>query len=54
MYQLFANMRSENTPFCISDALINSVKGNIDNGLFSGSKLDKITEIVTVKSIIKK
>ncbi|HHT50690.1 MAG TPA: nitronate monooxygenase [Eubacteriaceae bacterium] len=44
----------KNTPFCISDALINSVKGNIDNGLiFAGSKLDKITEIVTVKSIIK-
>lgn len=41
------------TQFCISDALINSVKGNIHDGLiFAGSNLNRVTEFVSVKNII--
>lgn len=40
------------TPYCISKALINSVTGNIDDGLiFCGSNAYKIDKITTVKSI---
>lgn len=41
------------TDFCISDALIESVKGNVESGLvFAGSNIDRINEIVRVKDII--
>jgi len=41
------------TPYCISLALINSVKGDVDNGLiFSGSNVYRIDKIVTVKELI--
>ena len=42
------------TQFCISDALINAVKGNIDEGLiFAGSNVDRVEKKVSVKSIIE-
>lgn len=41
------------TPYCITDALINSVKGDIDNGLlFCGTNAHKIKKIVSVKELI--
>lgn len=41
-------------PYCISQALINSVKGNVKNGLvFAGSNVYKIDKIQTVKQIFK-
>ena len=41
------------TPYCISEALINAVKGDVDNGLiFSGSNGYRINEIVPVKTIL--
>lgn len=41
------------TPYCISKALIEAVKGNIQEGLiFSGSSAYKIDKIVTVKELI--
>lgn len=41
------------TPYCISEALINAVKGDVDNGLiFTGSNGYRINEIVPVKSIL--
>lgn len=41
------------TPYCITRALINAVKGNIDNGLlFVGSNAYKIKEITTVHNLI--
>lgn len=41
------------TDFCISDALINSVKGDMENGLiFSGANIDKIDKITNVDNII--
>ena len=42
------------TDFCISDALINSVKGETEKGLFfSGSLAHRITEITTVHKIFE-
>jgi len=41
------------TPYCISDALIHSAKGEIEQGLvFAGSNLDRIDRMVSVKSIL--
>lgn len=42
-----------NTPYCITKALINAVKGNIENALvFCGSNVDKIREIVSVHDLM--
>lgn len=42
-----------NTPYCITDALIEAVKGNIDEGLiFVGSNVHKVDKIVSVKSLM--
>lgn len=42
------------TPYCITDALINAVSGNVDEGLiFCGAYTYKINAISTVKEIIK-
>ncbi|WP_411679576.1 NAD(P)H-dependent flavin oxidoreductase [Clostridium thailandense] len=44
----------KNTPYCISKALIEAVKGNVNDGLiFSGSSAYRIDKIVTVKELIK-
>ncbi len=41
------------TPYCISEALIQAVKGNVDEALlFTGSNGYRINEITTVKSIL--
>lgn len=41
------------TPYCISTALIEAVKGNIDEGLiFTGTNAYKLKEIVTVKDLM--
>jgi len=42
------------TPYCISDALINSVEGDVKTGLvFVGTNAYRMNEIVTVKELIK-
>lgn len=42
------------TPYCITKALINSVKGNMENGLiFCGSNVDKVNKIVSVHELIQ-
>ena len=41
------------TPYCITEALINAVKGNIENALiFCGSNAYKINSIVSVKELM--
>lgn len=41
-----------NTPYCITKALINAVKGDVDNGLiFCGENVYKIDKITTVQEI---
>ncbi len=43
-----------NTPYCITKALVNAVKGNNDNSLiFCGSNVDKVKEIVSVHNLMK-
>lgn len=43
-----------NSPYCITKALINSVKGKVDNGLiFCGSNVTKIKEIVPVHNLMQ-
>ncbi|WP_312370701.1 NAD(P)H-dependent flavin oxidoreductase [Lachnoclostridium sp.] len=42
-----------NTPYCITKALINAVKGNIDNALlFCGSEVYRLKEMTTVKKLM--
>lgn len=41
------------TPYCISKALINAVKGNLDEGLiFCGENASRLTKMTTVKELI--
>ncbi len=41
------------TPYCISEALIQSVKGNVEHGVvFVGSNAYRINEIISVKQLI--
>lgn len=41
------------TPYCISEALMNAVKGNVDEGLiFCGENASRIDKITTVKELI--
>ncbi|MCI9016784.1 MAG: nitronate monooxygenase [Clostridia bacterium] len=43
-----------NTPYCITKALINSVKGNVENGLvFCGSNVYKAKELISVHNLMK-
>lgn len=43
-----------NTPYCITKALINSVKGKIDDGLiFCGTNVNKVKEIVSVHDLMQ-
>lgn len=40
--------------YCISQALINAVKGDLDNGLiFASAKIDQIREILSVKEVME-
>lgn len=42
------------TKYCISEALINSAKGNMEEGLvFSGENVDQVNELKSVKEIIE-
>ncbi|MGN0354805.1 MAG: NAD(P)H-dependent flavin oxidoreductase [Muricoprocola sp.] len=41
-------------PYCITDALIRAVKGDVENGLiFCGTNVDRITEISTVDAVME-
>lgn len=44
----------KNTPYCITKALVNAVKGNMENALiFCGSNVDKVKKIVSVHDLIQ-
>ncbi|MCR3757405.1 NAD(P)H-dependent flavin oxidoreductase [Clostridium felsineum] len=52
-YNCLKPCNPKSTPYCISKALINAVKGNIDEALlFTGAKSYKIDKIVKVKDLI--
>ncbi|MGL4772043.1 MAG: NAD(P)H-dependent flavin oxidoreductase [Clostridium sp.] len=41
------------TPYCITEALINAVKGNVDNGLiFCGDNVSRVDKIVSVQELM--
>ena len=52
-YNCIKTCNVANTPYCITKALINSVKGNLENGLiFCGSNVEKVKEIVSVHNLM--
>lgn len=52
-YKCIKTCNIANTPYCITRALINAVKGNINEGLvFCGSNVEKIKEIVSVHDLM--
>ena len=53
-YKCIKTCNPAETPYCITKALINAVKGNVDEGLvFCGSNVDRIDKIVTVRELIQ-
>lgn len=53
-YQCISKCNPLETPYCITKALITAVEGNVEEGLvFCGANVDKITEIVSVRDLIK-
>lgn len=53
-YNCLKPCNPKETPYCISGALINAVKGEVDKGLiFAGSNAHRIEKIVSVKELIE-
>lgn len=53
-YNCIKTCNVANTPYCITKALVNAVKGNIENSLiFCGSNVDKVKEIVSVHKLMQ-
>lgn len=52
-YNCLSKCDPKTTPYCISDALINAVRGNVEQGLiFCGSSAHRIDRITSVKELI--
>lgn len=53
-YNCLVPCNPKNTPYCISQALINAVKGNLDDALlFCGADAYKINKIKSVKEVME-
>jgi len=53
-YNCIKTCNIANSPYCITNALINAVKGKTDNGLiFCGNNVGKIKEVVSVHQLIE-
>lgn len=53
-YQCIKTCNIASSPYCITKALIHSVKGDVDNGLiFCGSNVSRIKEIVSVHDLMQ-
>src|SRR5699024_9856197 len=53
-YNCLTPCNPKEAPYCISDALINSVNGDVDNGLvFCGSSTWRMKQIVNVKELFR-
>lgn len=53
-YNCIKTCNVSNTPYCITKALVNAVKGNIENALvFCGSNVDKVNKIVSVHDLMQ-
>lgn len=52
-YQCLERCNPADTPYCITKALINAVKGDIENGLiFCGDNIDRLHEMTTVHDLM--
>ena len=52
-YNCLTPCNPASTPYCISKALINAVKGDVDDGLiFCGENASRLTKMTTVKELI--
>ena len=52
-FRCIKNCNPTQIPYCITKALIDAVKGDVENGLvFCGGRVDEIKEITTVKKVI--
>lgn len=53
-YDCLSACNPAETPYCISKALIEAVKGNVDEGLiFCGENVSRVKEITTVKKLMQ-
>ena len=53
-YHCIKNCKPAEIPYCITNALVNAVKGNIDEGLiFCGANVDRIQKIETVHDVVE-
>ncbi|SHJ61946.1 NAD(P)H-dependent flavin oxidoreductase YrpB, nitropropane dioxygenase family [Clostridium cavendishii DSM 21758] len=53
-YKCITHCNPKETPYCISKALLNAVKGNVDDALlFCGDNAYRIDKIVTVKELLE-
>lgn len=53
-YHCIKNCKPAEIPYCITNALVNAVKGNIDEGLiFCGENVSRITKIETVHDVVE-
>lgn len=53
-FKCLEHCNPKDTPYCITLALINAVKGNLDEGLiFCGDYVDRLNKMTTVKEIFK-
>ncbi len=53
-YKCIKTCNVATTPYCITKALINAVKGNMENALvFCGKNVDKVKEIISVHDLIQ-
>lgn len=53
-YNCLTPCEPKSAPYCISDALINAVNGQIDDGLvFCGSSASKLDKIISVKELME-
>lgn len=53
-YHCIKNCKPAEIPYCITNALVNAVKGEIDQGLiFCGANVDKIDKISTVHDVVE-
>lgn len=52
-YQCLGKCNSKEIPYCITQALINAVKGNLDEALlFCGDEIDRLDQMTDVKSLM--
>ena len=53
-YQCIQTCKPDETPYCITQALVNAVKGNLEQGLiFCGANVGRIKEITTVPALMR-